>query len=252
MTFYLERFLQFGTAWFLLWVSAAGQSGGVAPPLQATLEPKQSEWVLGVPVEFTVSVTNVSSAPVQTRTHDLRPEWGEMSLFISEDGSNFRGFMGPGWETWEGLAPKTPFNPGDKVQASFSLLWNGPSDTTGLAPTQGFAFPHSGTCFVKVKVFSDVGDLMSNVARVVIRQPLGNDAAIWEALKANKRMALYYVRPNLDDAVAGEGEKLQQLFNRYPSSSHTATMKKALAEYARQKAQIEETKKAKGNPQQQR
>ena len=30
MTFYLERFLQLGTAWFLLWVSAAGQSGGVA------------------------------------------------------------------------------------------------------------------------------------------------------------------------------------------------------------------------------
>jgi hypothetical protein len=35
MTFYLERFLQFGTAWFLLWV-CAGQSGGVAP-LQALL-----------------------------------------------------------------------------------------------------------------------------------------------------------------------------------------------------------------------
>lgn len=148
--------------------------------------------------------------------------------------------MGPEWETWE------------NVQASFSLLWNGPSDTTGLAPTQGFAFPHAGTYLVKVKIFSDVGDLMSNVVRVVMRQPQGDDAAIWEALKANKRMALYYVRPNLDDAVAGEGEKLQQLFNRYPNSSQAASMRKALAASARQRVKIEQMKKAGTTSQQRR
>jgi hypothetical protein len=38
---------------------------------------------------------------------------------------------------------------------------------------------------------------MSNVVRVVMRQPQSDAAAIWEALKANKRMALYNVRPNL-------------------------------------------------------
>lgn len=249
MNFHVERLWHFGIVWFLALTSATAQSRAVTP-LQAHLESKQNEWVLGVPVEFTVSVLNTSNAPVLTTTHDLRPEWGEMSLFISEDGTNFRGFMGPEWETWEGGAQKTPFNPGDKVQASFSLLWNGPNDTTSLAPTQGFAFPHAGTYFVKVKIFSDVGELMSNVVRVVMRQPQGDDAAIWEALKANKRMALYYVRPNLDDAAAGEGEKLQQLLNRYPNSSHVASMNKALAVYARQKSLIEERNKAKNTTQQ--
>jgi len=64
-----------------------------------------------------------------------------------------------------------------------------------------------------------------------------------------KGMAQYSDYP---DGAAGQGEKLQRLLNKYPNSSHAASMRKALAEDARQKAQIEEMKKAKGNPQQQR
>jgi hypothetical protein len=93
---------------------------------------------------------------------------------------------------------------------------------------------------------------MSNVVRVEMRQPQGDDAAMWEALKANKRMALCDVRPNLDDAVAGEGEKLQQLFNRYSNSSHAASMRKALAASARQRVKIEEMRKARTTSQRQR
>jgi len=255
MTFYLERFLQFGTAWFLLWVSAAGQSGGVAP-LQALLEPERSECVLGVPVKFIASIRNVSSAPVLTYSlDDSSPLTEGISFFISEDGSLFHGFRGPQWYAGD-LVDMDPgritLKPGEKEQASFSFLWNGPSYTEGRAPTGGFAFPHAGTYFVKVRVSSKFGDLMSNVVRVVIQQPQGDDAAIWEALKADKGLAQYFASPDWDGAVAGQGEKLQQLLNKYPNSSHAASMRKALAEYARQKAQIEETKKAKGNPQQQR
>lgn len=249
MSFHLERFLQFGTAWFLLWASA-GQSGVVAP-LQAHLEPTQSEWVLGVPVEFTASVTNVSSAPVQTYS-SLSPAWEGISFFISEDGSTFHGFDGPEWD-WGRLmdivAGTITLKPGAKVQASFSLLWNGPADTKGQAPADGFAFPHVGTYFVKVRASSHFGDLMSNVVRVVIRRPRGDDAAIWETLKADKELARYYGFPN---GAPGQGEKLQQLLSKYPNSSHAASMKKVLVVYARQKAEIEETKKARSSPQQQR
>jgi hypothetical protein len=134
--------------------------------------------------------------------------------------------------------------PGEKEQASFSLLWNGPFYTEGRAPTGDFAFPHAGTYFVRARVSSKFGDLMSNVVRVVIQQPQKDDAVIWEALKADKGLAQYYASP---DGAAGPGEKLQQLLNKYPNSSHAASMRKALAEYARQKAEIEETKKAKAN-----
>jgi hypothetical protein len=139
--------------------------------------------------------------------------------------------------------------PSAKVQASFSLLWNGPTNTKGQAPTDGFAFPHVGTYFVKVRASSHFGDLMSNVVRVVIRQPRGDDAAIWETLKADKELARYYGFPN---GAAGQGEKLQQLLNKYPNSSHAASMKKVLAVYARQKAEIEQVNKARSTPQQQR
>jgi len=249
MSFYLERVLQVGTAWFLLW-AAAGQSGVVAP-LQAHLESQQSEWVLGVPVEFTASISNVSSAPVQSTDCDLRPDCERMIPLISEDGSSFHSFRGPEWDLGElmDLVPgKITLKPGTKVQASFILLWNRPTDTTKQAPTDGFAFPHVGTYFVKIKVSSGAGDLISNVVRVVIRQPEGDDAAIWEVLKADKGLARYYGFP---DGAAGQGEKLQQLFSKYPNSSHAASLKKALAVYARQKAEIEEANKARSNPQQQ-
>src|SRR5438105_14405319 len=64
--------------------------------------------------------------------------------------------------------------------------------------TDGFAFPHMGTSFVKVRAFSHFGDFrrldvqMSNVVRSVMRSPRGDDAARWEALKADKELARYY------------------------------------------------------------
>ena len=233
----------------LLLLAFAGRAWAQTP-LQAGLESKQSEWVLGVPVEFTVSVRNASSATVQTNV-ELEPDAEEISLFISEDGSIFHSFRGPEWEVGETIdwaKSKSPIKPGAKEQASFSLLWNGPKDATGQTPTEGFAFPHAGTYFVKVKVSSDFGDLMSNVVRLAIRQPQGDDAAIWETLKADKELTRYYGFPN---GAPGQGQKLQRLLNKYPNSSHAASMKKVLAVFARQEAEIEEARKASNASQQQ-
>lgn len=233
----------------LLVLAFTGQ-GRAQTPLQSHLESQQSEWVLGVPVEFTASVTNVSSDPVQTYS-DLSPLWEGISFFISEDGSTFHVFNGPEWDlgqTMDIMPGMITLKPGAKVQATFSLLWNGAPTTKGLVPTDGFAFPHSGTYFVKVRASSHLGDLMSNVVRVVIRRPQGDDAAIWEALESDKELARYYGFPN---GAAGQGEKLRKLLNEFPNSSHAASMKKALTVYAKQEPEIEELKKAQGAPQQQ-
>jgi hypothetical protein len=242
MTLCLERVLLFATVCFLLCASAAGQST-TATPLQAHLEPQQSDWVLGVPVKLTASVTNVSNAPVKTYSA-LGPEWEGIDFSISEDGSTFHSIRGPEWYQGElediGVATIT-LQPGEKVQASFSLLWNGPPGTMRQSAWNGFAFPHAGTYCVGARASSKVGDLISNVVRVVIRQPQGDDAVIWEALKSDKSLAQYYALPNGD---AAQGKKLQQLLDKYPNSSHAPSMKKALAMYARQKAETEGAKKA--------
>ncbi len=60
----LECVSQTSMAWLLL-LALAGQ-GRAQTPLRVHLAPEQSEWVLGVPVEFTVSITNVSTTPVRT------------------------------------------------------------------------------------------------------------------------------------------------------------------------------------------
>jgi hypothetical protein len=233
----------------LLLLAFAGQ-GRAQTPLQAHLEPEQSEWVLGVPVELTASVTNVSRVPVQTYSN-LSPLSGGIGFFISEDGSTFHTFSGPEWYLGArvDMMPGTiTLKPGAKVKAPFSLLWNGPADTKGT-PTDGFAFPHVGTYFVKAKASSHFGDLISNLVRVDIRQPSGDDAAIWETLKADKGLAWFYDFPQ---GSASQGEKLQRLLSKYPNSSHAASMKRVLAVYARQKAEIEEVEKARHTSQPQR
>jgi hypothetical protein len=246
MALHLKRVLPFATAWFLL-CSSAGQSTA-ATLLHAHLEPQQSEWVLGVPVELTASVTNVSNAPVKTYS-DLGPEWEGIDFFVSEDGSTFHRFRGPQWyqgDLEDVLPGIITLKPGEKVQESFSLLWNGPGDAGRPSPADGFAFPHAGTYLVKARASSKFGDLMSNVIRVLIRQPQGDDAAIWEALKADQGLSRYYSYSN---GATLQGEKLQQLLNKYPNSSYAAAMKKALSVYARRKAEIEAAKKARSTSQ---
>jgi hypothetical protein len=241
MTRRLERVLPFATAWVLLCTSA-GQSTAAAP-LQALLEPQQSEWVLGVPVELIASVTNVSNIPVKTY-NNLGPEWEGIDFFISEDGSTFHGIRGPQWylgDLMDIAVGTITLRPGENVQASFSLLWNGPAATMRPSAWNGFAFPHAGIYFVKARASSKFGDLMSNTVRVVIREPQGDDAAVWEAFKTDKGLALFYSCPNVD---ANQSEKLQQLLNKYPNSSHAALMKRALAEYAKEKAEVEAARKA--------
>jgi len=222
--------------------------GWAQAPVQAHLESKQSEWVLGVPVEFTASVINVSSAPVETYSAPS-PLWGGIFFVISEDGSTFHAFNGPEWDLAQrvDIVPgRTNLRPGEKVQASFSLLWNGSANTKRQARAEGFAFPHVGTYFVKVTAASPFGDLMSNVVRVMILQPQGDDAAIFGALKADRQLARSYGFPG---GAATQGEKLQQLLKRYPNSSYTASLKKALAVYARQRAENEEEEKTRNTSQ---
>jgi hypothetical protein len=235
----MERPVRAGVFWLVL--LTFGAQGWAQAPLQAHLDSQQSEWVLGVPVEFVASVINVSSAPVQSYSAPS-PLWGGISFFISEDGSTFHVFNGPEWEvaqTIDAVPGRTNLKPGEKVQASFSLLWNCSRNAKGRDPTDGFAFPHAGIYFVKVRASSPFGDLMSNVVRVKILEPHGNDAAIFASLEADKELARYYGFPN---GAAGQGGKLQQLLKKYPNSSYTAAMKKALAVYARQQAEIEKEK----------
>jgi hypothetical protein len=235
----LERTLEFGMATMLLLSPASPANAQTA--LQAHLESTQTEWVLGVPVEFTVSVRNISNRTVRTRL-TLYPEDGYLSFLISEDGSNFHRYTGSyNWgETIDMIPGLVTLKPGQAEQAAFSVLWDLPIGPARHHPMKGFAFLHPGTYFVEVRILvCDVGDLTSNVVRIVVLEPHGEDVGVWEALKADKELALYYGYPRPGGAVQAVVERLQKLLYRYPHSSHTAAMRKALDVYAKHKAEME-------------
>lgn len=217
-------------------------------PLEAHLKVSKTEWVLGTPVELTVSVSNVSQTPVQTSLF-VSPKSGELSLMISSDGSTFRRYLGPDWGTIE-MGPRTfTFAPGSKQEASFSVLLNNDIDHGPTEPAWDFAFPHPGTYFIKANVLSGLGTLTSNVIQVVIQQPKGDDVPVWEAIRTDKRLARFLQDPRPGQATSGEPEKLQQLLNDHPQSSHALNMKRALDRHSRLTAKIQEMKKTRNSPQ---
>jgi hypothetical protein len=116
--------------------------------------------------------------------------------------------------------------------------------------TRDFPFSKPGTYFAKAWVASTFGALSSNVVKIVIRAPQGDDAVIWEALSHDKKLARFLQKPFWDypPVEPGEAGKLKQLLDSYPHSSDAAWIRKALDEHARNKALIEETKKGSSSP----
>jgi hypothetical protein len=107
---------------------------------------------------------------------------------------------------------------------------------------------------VKAGVATSLGLLTSNVVRVTIPQPSGDDAAVWDVLKQDKKLAQFLQRPGWGNPAAepGEADKLRELLNTYPRASQAASIRRSLDEHARNKALIEEMKKARSASQPQR
>jgi len=253
MKILLERVFLTTMIWALPLVLT--EQGRAQTPLQVHLESEQSEWVLGVPVEFKVSVTNVSPAPVRTAALNLDPTEGDLTLQISSDGSSFHSYFGPDWETAEMGPSQVTLQPGQRVVGKpFPVFVNHSSPDTPTDPTRDFPFSAPGIYFAKAWVATAFGGLPSNVVKVVIRPPQGDDALVWEAFKHDKRLARFLQKPfwEYPPVEPAEAQKLKQLLDSYPHASNAAWLRKALDEHAKNKALIEERKKARSTSQPQR
>src|SRR6266852_747991 len=90
------------TYWVLIGLVVSTVRGQVLPSgaLIARLDAPKYDWVLGVPIQLELSVTNQSSSPVRTSS-ELEPRFGDVSLLVSDDGINFHPYLGPDWGTVE-------------------------------------------------------------------------------------------------------------------------------------------------------
>jgi hypothetical protein len=77
---------------------------------------------------------------------------------------------------------------------------------------------------------------------VNIRESHGDDAAVWEVIKHDKKLAQFIQRPHIENPhfEPVEATKLRELLNTYPNSAQATSIKRALDEHARNKALIKE------------
>ena len=236
---------------FLIFVVAFATRGAGQTALQVQLQPEQTNAVLGAPVEFKLSIKNISKKPVRMVRPYLDPETGDVGLLVSSDGVDFHPYFGPQWQTAEMGPTEFTLQPGESIAGkSFPVLVNQSSPDTPTEPTKDFAFPAPGIYFVKATVDTSLGLLSSNMVRVLIGQPAGDDAAVWEQLQHDKELARFIQKPFWDNPSfeSQEVAKLKQLLERYPRSSQAASMKKALDRHAATKAAIEKLRKPNSNP----
>jgi len=208
------------------------------PPLVATLAVLQSQWVLGQPVELQLIVTNQSSTVVKTSL-ELDPEFGDVSVFVSTDGSHFRQYLGPDWGTVD-ISRVTTLPPGASKHATISVLWNNDlyrkSDATG----QFLGFSGAGTYSVKAKVLTGLGPIESNSINVALLSPTGVDEDVWEAIRNNSRLARFIQDPKPGEADSDKLEReVTRLVNTYPAATHSADMRKTLDKYSKRKEQMQ-------------
>jgi hypothetical protein len=229
---------------------AFAAQGDAQTPLQAHLEPEHSDWVLGVPVEFYASVANVSTKPVRMWRFYLDPQVGDLTFLISPDGSNFREYFGPHFETQEMSANMFTLQPGQRVLGRPSeVLFNFGHPNLPPELARDLAFPAPGTYFVKARAVTALGVLMSNQVRLVVKPPRGDDSAVWETLEHDIKLVKFIQAPEWDSAndEPPEAAKLRVLLERYPKSSHAPYIKKALDDSDKQKTTIKELKKARSH-----
>jgi hypothetical protein len=76
---------------------------------------------------------------------------------ISSDGSNYRVYSGPEWETEEMSAPQIVLRSGEKVTGpAFPVFVNRSDQSKPTDLAQDFAFPAPGSYFVKATVVTSL------------------------------------------------------------------------------------------------
>jgi hypothetical protein len=202
------------------------------------LRAAKPQWVLGIPVQLQLTVTNQSASTLRTSL-ELDPKFGDVSLFVSEDGAHFRQYLGPDWGTVE-INRVVTLTPAGSNQATFSVLWNNDLYRKPSAREQFLGFPKEGTYVLKAMILTGVGKIESNPIEVALLTPTGTDREVWEAIRSDSKLARFIQDPRPDEKGSEKlVHEVTRLLNTYPTSAHSAEMARTLDRYSKRKQQME-------------
>ena len=212
--------------WRLCLVLAVFAPAPVWAGMSLVLEAKQDTFVLGEPVRVTLTATNDTSEPIETSII-LSPQAGHVLFYVSEDGGDFKQYIGPGWGTRDVYLRPSPVAPGGSVASDYELLWHNalPGDPQALG--RKLAFPEPRCYELKVRALLPHFDTESNTIEFCTTTPTGQDLAVWESFVEEPELARFVQRPT---ALVTETvrKRAETLLEQNQSSKNALRLEQAL------------------------
>ncbi len=228
---------------FTVAVALIGQAmlAGEGDLVAVSLASPREQYLLGEPVLLDISIRNSSAGPFKAF---LIPD-DYIQVFVGPEGTS-RGLINPsGADNKLALTPAT-LEPKETWSHHLRVIHNVRSDSQGRMIYE-LALPKPGNYAINISLplmLADPGGVetkdtnryyKSNVIRIRVKMPVGDDAKIYEAIKdGDSGHFLRTGRPltgsGLDHATA---LKMARLLRKYPRTGYRYAMRHALLEFAR-------------------
>lgn len=259
----LFAFISLAVVGFIFWIIGNDivRSSENGRDLILKVSSDKETYILGeiINLEFEVKDKN-------NKTFTLRSiptvEVGYMHVWIASADRNFKEYEGPKWGLSDGnKLPETASS--FKSQATILFNRKPAQQYSSFPKTQietTYAIPEPGVYFIKatatiyneeVKSDNDKIVIESEPIRIVINNPAGEDAEVWNLIKDNVEFAFFMHKGSFISDKFEEREKLvkevERITAKYPTSILAIQMKQNIAKYRELEEVIKESKKNQNN-----
>jgi tetratricopeptide (TPR) repeat protein len=209
--------------------------------LSLLAESEKDAFTSGVPITIKVRLANLTQTEIAAQ-RDLNPAYGTLQVYVSHNGGEFKRYLGPGWGTKDPPAVSPDLiPPGYYVSREITLLFN--NEVSGRVDLLASSLPfnEAGSYAIRVELYDETFGqrIVAPTIGLQIRFPQEEAGqAIWEAVKANSKLA-YFMQTGDARQADSVIKKAEQLVAGHPDNVYEKHLALALGRHYLKEDQIE-------------
>lgn len=241
---------------FSLW-SIIGFTNSKANTEGLTFKGKSNKesYILGEPIKVEFEFINNSATTVIVPKFGV--EVGSLKIFIAGENGEYQSYFGPGWGRITGALLNLKPTQSHKFEEVVILC-------KSVAKVQVFSEP--GIYFIKGLSYinGNSTEIESEPIQIIINKPVGDDLEIWNRIKDNRQIAYlmqndefntsklndkFDLDINDDDKKAKYIREVEQILEKYPSSTYSSYLEPSLAKFKKSEVRRREFRQQNQNSQ---
>lgn len=165
-----------------------------------TVTPEHSEYTLGEVITLSFKIKSGSEKPIEIEKPSVLT--GNLEVYISADGANYKKYHGPNWGMLDTKVRATELAAGGEVQAQATIMHNlyFPTDHLNASRAEAirseridseYAISAAGSYWLKAVYTHGKLILESEPVAIEVLEPSGIEAVIWNRIKSNGAYAYF-------------------------------------------------------------